>query len=507
MALTKQLRKAGQSDLGSGFVTVDRTWQIQHVYGWKRPDEVYLQGPLDGQGVGLKGGEKLIFRRSWPGPTKPPLELSQRLIHTLEVHWVNHRNAYCRIDENGDLEDVINVYQVPSDDPDHPDSVVTIKSYELFEFARLADMSLFFFYDFTRTDDNFIGWTDQERFSASDSDLYYHGGTMPGYGSYMNGRQIVEPPFKKRDISKRRKALRSPKKQFATFKAINMRDGKLIEHSCDPALTATYFEKESKKPLQISPAFFSAEVLHKYKADPAKYELAHRAISCRGAWHLKTYDVNKAGQVHTYLIYLADLPYREQLYWQSFNEEPKDFISDRAIKTDLYGEWSEEYDVIDAIKRLVRSLDEKPRVWWLPRGEALARTFHLPVTQSESEWAESILTLDQLLVEGFSPKPLRKIAEGGGRALDKTWGSLKLIEECLVALGVDEEDAKRSVSPLRALHELRSTVKGHHADGKKSAAVADALKKYGSLKGHFEAIAANCDHAMQAIIEKLPKVL
>ena len=80
----------------------------------------------------------------------------------------------------------------------------------------------------------------------------------------------------------------------------------------------------------MSPAFFKSEVLHKYKADSAKFELTDRTISCRGAWHLTTYDVNEAGQVHTYVGYLGDLPYREQVYWQSFNEFPKGPLSEAS---------------------------------------------------------------------------------------------------------------------------------------------------------------------------------
>ena len=94
----------------------------------------------------------------------------------------------------------------------------------------------------------------------------------------------------------------------------------------------------------MSPVFFNAEVLHKYKADTEKYTLEDRSINCRGTWSLQTYDVNEAGQVHTYLRYLGYLPYKEQLYWQSFNEWPKAALSERAIATDFKGEFHTDYD-------------------------------------------------------------------------------------------------------------------------------------------------------------------
>ena len=59
--------------------------------------------------------------------------------------------------------------------------------------------------------------------------------------------------------------------------------------------TANYFT-QSDLPFEMSPAFFHPEVLTRYKSDSDKYTLQDRSISCRGAWHLQTYDINDAGQ-------------------------------------------------------------------------------------------------------------------------------------------------------------------------------------------------------------------
>ena len=117
----------------------------------------------------------------------------------------------------------------------------------------------------------------------------------------------------------------------------------------------------------MSPVFFKAEILHRYKADTVKYELDDRSITCRGAWSLRTYDVNKEGQVHTYLRYLGELPYKEQLYWQSFNEWPKGGLSERAITTDFRGDFYRGYDPLNNLKRAVMDLDERAPPWWQPR--------------------------------------------------------------------------------------------------------------------------------------------
>jgi hypothetical protein len=106
----------------------------------------------------------------------------------------------------------------------------------------------------------------------------------------------------------------------------------------------------------LSPAFFKPEVLLKYKADSDKYSLAGRSISCRGGWSLQTYDINDAGQVHTYLVYLRNLPHEEQLYWKSYNEKPKRTISNRAFTTDFEGTSHTEYDPVESLKGAVDDL-------------------------------------------------------------------------------------------------------------------------------------------------------
>ena len=85
---------------------------------------------------------------------------------------------------------------------------------------------------------------------------------------------------------------------------------------------ASYFDTALYASSAYVAGFFKPEVLHRDKANPAKYVLTDRNISCKGAWYLKTYDVKSAGQVHTYLGYLGDLPYQEQIYWASINEWP-----------------------------------------------------------------------------------------------------------------------------------------------------------------------------------------
>ena len=259
-------------------------------------------------------------------------------------------------------------------------------------------------------------------------------------------------------------------------------------------------------PFELSPAFFKPEVLLKYKADSDKYRLAGRSISCRGAWSLQTYDVNEAGTVYTYLLYLRNLPYEEQLYWKSYNERPKASISQRAFTTDFEGEWHQEYDPLNSLKGVIGDLNRDQAPWWTLRSEKQLDQLHYPVTSSADEWANEILNLDQLVVEGFETKWIRNKVQSMGRSPEVHFGSLRLVEECLVALGFAEDDAKNVVAPIKEAHDLRSKVKGH-ASGKEGAAIKkQILKDHGGYKDHFHALCQRCDESIRAISEAFRKI-
>ena len=505
LAPLKKLRGVNAKEFANDFVFPSATWCIEHVSGGGQPDRVILASPLSLYGSVLENGEKLVFRRTWPGSTNVSTEISQRLVHALDLHYVEERSAYCRINELGDVEEVIKVIEVCSERVEESGCIVTISSQEFFEYVRLADMGVVHYFDFTRFQPgSFQGWSNAQRFERTDPNLYYDGGVQSGVGSYINGRQIVVPPVGMHEIVRRYRERRNPtNRRFADFKAQDLKTGKRIEVSCDPACTSNYFEPGSNKALEMSPVFFRAEVLHKYRADPSKYEMLHRGIVCRGAWHLETYDANDVGQVHTYLRYLRNLPYEEQLYWKSFNEWPKGRLSKRAFETDFQGRFSKEYDPVEALKHKVEFLDAESPEWWEPRGRGLARVVHEPLTSSDAVWADSILALDQLVVEGFKVKALRQLARAMDVEVEKAWASIKLLEACLVGCGVSANQAESAGKALHTIHHLRSIVKGHAAPKKKAKEVQAALSAHGSFRGHFRALAADCDKALGVVIENL----
>ena len=108
------------NDLNRAYLDSDDAWCIQRSYGGGEGHRVYLEPPLSHPGCkSLVGGEKLVFVRSFTGMRsyRPPVEISQKIVHALGVHYLDERGAYCRLDKKGDIEPVISVYEEQAVDP------------------------------------------------------------------------------------------------------------------------------------------------------------------------------------------------------------------------------------------------------------------------------------------------------------------------------------------------------------------------------------------------------
>ncbi|HYA26237.1 MAG TPA: hypothetical protein VEF05_18900, partial [Terriglobales bacterium] len=234
-------------------------------------------------------------------------------------------------------------------------TVVAMKRDALDEYLLLTNSAIVRVFDFTRfRSGNFNGWEDRH-FSGHElkGDLYYRTHVESGHASYARGVQIVHPKLVMDDIIRRHDySAEDEGRQYASFIAMDFKNKVIREISTEPGATANYFTK-SDLPFETSAAFFKPEVLLRYKSDTDKYTLLNRSINCRGGWSLQTFDINGAGQVHTYIVYLRNLPYEEQLHWKAHNEQPKKGLSARAIATDFKGEWYSEYDALSSLQQIL----------------------------------------------------------------------------------------------------------------------------------------------------------
>ena len=487
-------------------VSASSSWGIDLDYSEEGLKSISIAEPVDGSTrcKSFRHGERLVFYRVFDGRqgTKHYWEILQKFTHLFGLHFLQERNAYCRLDRNGDVEEVIRIIEIPGRGGRWGTAAVIFNRRVLDEYLTLTDSVLLMAFDFTRTHPgSFGGWHNlgQEEVVA-EGDFFYRFHIEPEHASYMRGVQIVRSGIsKERLIAMHDHAIAEPRK-YASFIAWDFKNKTVREISTAPTAIANYFTK-SDLPFELSPAFFKPDVLLKYKNDSEKYRLEDRSISCRNAWSLETYDINEAGQVHTYLIYLQRLPYEEQLYWKSFNEEPKGPISERALTTDFKGDWYTGYDPLASLKEFVLQLDHLQVPWWMLRSEQLLARVHYPVTASPDEWANEILYLDQLVVEGFETRWLRKTATALGRNPPANYQSLKLIEEFLMALGFEEAHARNITAPMHQLHFLRTKLKGHAQGDDVPAIRKDAIAQYGSYGKHFRALCGQCDEGIRTIAQ------
>ena len=479
------------------------SWGITLSYGKRKLKKVSLSPPLDHtSSKTLDRGEQIVFTRQFDGrqEQRSYIEISQKLTHTFGLHWVPERDAYCRFDARGDVEEVARDVKFLGQSAHEEGRVVTILRNTLDEYLVITDQVLLLLYDSTRVEPkSFGGWQNHGvEYQKQEPEIYYRIGRQGETASYIRGFQIIRPALSKEDIVRQHDIGKPKEWQYATFIAQDWKHNEVCECSCDPKLLGNYFVK-SDLPFEITPVFFRPEVLQKYKADTEKYQLSDRSITCRHAWHLETYDVNEAGQVHTYLIYLSYLPYEEQLYWKSFNEPPKGTISRRAFQTDFEGKWDFEYDPLQSLRRVLLELHEGQVPWWTLRESKLLEKVHYPVTKAADEWAKELHALDKLVVEGFVRDDLRTRAITLRRTVDSEWKSLKLLEEVLRGLGTDEDHTREIVRPLRELNFLRIKIIGH-ASGKEAERIkAGVLKEHKTYPRHFRNLCTQCDRAIRTL--------
>ena len=430
-------------------------------------------------------------------------EIRQEYPHATNSHWQSDRRSYSNFDLNGDWRDVISI---TVKEEGRGVSLVSFLREELEEYLAASDYVLVRMYEFLLVNmTDFNGWPDvPEEVTVLDSRHAYRRLTIPGKATWTNGVQLIRPSRDEQEIfdSIRKIGRTDQNPKYIKFTILDWRNRRLASVSTDPSESTNYFEaSQNSLPYEVSPAFFKPEVLQKYKADKDKYTIKEgsRSISCRGSWYMKSYDVNEAGQVHVYLVYLRDLPYSEQLHWLSYNEEPNANISERAFKNDIKAEFSGKGPALVPVVSIARRWSDSDLEWWkLPDSRLLERVT-TPITDNREEWSQSFLELAKLLVEGFRVKPLRRILRKLNVPYDKDMKSLALLELILSSRG---ETTERLVG-LREVWNLRNLTIAHagatHADELSE----KAMRDHGTYRAHFESVCITVLRELESIERSL----
>lgn len=437
------------------------------------------------------------------------MEINPQITHIHDLHWVEERLAYCTLDENGDIQDVIPITL------ESGRWLITIPEAVLFRHMILGDYVLIRFFDCDRSviDDVVVpNATDQAATKRVDDEDIYTRWTPVRRGgklvrAYMRGFQLVRPP---KEAPLRQTILDKGTKKYVDFIAYDWKHDRVAEVSCDPNKLSNY-HVESPLPYEISPAFFKREVLRKYQDDPDKYTVNEGDIYCRSSWSLR-FAVNDAGQVHAYLKDLGHLPYAEQVYWRSLNEEPKGKLSEGTYRRDFLGEWYDESEPLRDLKRLLKNFPTahtpsgSVEVWEAPKhaDSDLADRVHYLATTSSKEWENEIVALDRFVVEGLNLKYLRCVADELSIAHEKL-GSIVLLREVLNAKSIAPDIVDSIFEPLKELHDLRSKF-GSHRKGSDTTSIAKELRrKHKDLATHHRDLVRRVSEAMTSLANLVKK--
>lgn len=458
----------------------------------------FLSDPMENTGSNiLDNGLPLFFLRYFHGYRNYEnyVEINQKISHVLEVHWVEEKHAWCKLNELGEIIPIAS--WIEQDDL----TLCTLRKQELDFYLFLAKACLIRVFDVSRSLDwskSISGNDLEEMCTEEENEIFARriqiGNPENPFASILRGFQIIrcKQPLEELQL----KLSGKEPCEYASFIIWDWKHKEEREWTSDPEKIGNYF-MESDYPFGTSPAFFKPDVLLRYRQDPSRYKIYDRQIECKGAWSLR-YDINEEGQVHVYICDLSHLPFQEQLYWKSFNEYPKASISSRSFKTDFEACWDDSYDPLRSLKNILDNFPQQDEqgnqchIWKMPDvSETCDLTFlGYVVTESRKEWEDQILALAKIIVEGLNTSYINKIAEAK-ECRDKNLGSLKQLGRILESFSLSSEEINTIIHPLNELWGLRSAIVAH-SGGK---------PPKGDLRVHYRDLLTRCDTSMIKLAE------
>ena len=448
----------------------------------------------------LRNDQRLVFHRSFSGreEDKNYFEIAQFLTHAHDLHWIPERRAWCRFDEHGDIDEVVHWLE---DDDCNIATCICIDRDVLEKQMSATGSLLVQVFDSMRKTTDFQGWdpNEEKEITTHDERGLYYRAYMGQCASKFQGSQIIRPRRTAEQLGICLKQREVQPKDYESFITWDYKNKRIAKVSCSPKSTVWRLDESSSLPSEISPVFFRADVLEKYKSDPDKYQIEDdESISCRNAWHLP-FHVSPVGQIQTYLKDLRDLPYSEQLYWRSFNENPKAGISKRAYLVDFKGEFYEEPDNLRDLKVVLWELPRTGVQWFRLHDPALVTQIHYPLTDANRSWGNVLDLLSKVVVEGLKGSFFKaKVKEGRVKG-DSRWASVRWLQEAMKADDIDNEVINEVVRPLYELRELRNKLSAH-SEGSEAAKLRSRLRKqHTSPYQHIEYLCGQLLRTLQTL--------
>lgn len=257
--------------------------------------------------------------------------------------------------------------------------------------------------------------------------------------------------------------------QYISFIIGISANGNSITHSCDPAGLDNYFGANPGAPLFVTPVYFDAAVLDKYRNMPSQYDVEEGCLRgyCNGTveWCIPI-DNHGIKGVTVFLGDLGHLPVAEQHHFASHNVI-KGQMSVAFEKSQLSAEFCNSTHPISlfnlAYHRLYDAfVDLHGWELILPLGEAdqhYLKSLKLLTHDDQKEFDEQVLALAKILVDSLNVERLKSY-----NAFVRDDGSINLLEAVAVAQGIKGVDVH--IAFLRNLQSLRSASSAHRKGDK-----------------------------------------
>jgi hypothetical protein len=204
-------------------------WDFSAYQGWGvlvsfSPKRMKIVHPLHGEGPIYSQAEQLVFAQSFSGRQggKHYHEILQKFTQVVDIHYIDSRNAYCRIDQNGDLQDVIKFIELGDEIVERGGTIITCKRELLDEFLAAGKTSAIRMFDFTRLIINrFGGWQSASTTEHVKNDLRYYQALDPGHAGYVRGAQIVKIKSSRQKATQKFEPGGKRNKSYVTFKVLD----------------------------------------------------------------------------------------------------------------------------------------------------------------------------------------------------------------------------------------------------------------------------------------------
>src|ERR1051325_210310 len=136
------------------------SWSCGLVWGGGEPPRVEFSEPRKLGVRALENGQQLVFGRSFEGrgEDKHYYEIAQFLVHAHGLHWTPERRAWSRLDDNGDIEDIIVLAKEEGKGGYGTGTCIVIRRDVLEMHMSATDTVLVQMFDSTIVPEDFGGW-------------------------------------------------------------------------------------------------------------------------------------------------------------------------------------------------------------------------------------------------------------------------------------------------------------------------------------------------------------